>query len=135
RETVEKVETPKQNKHYPRGNQRNWNNLMSQRLGSGSTMINKACVVVGSVVRPVNTTGSKPTVNHPRSISNAYKKGYSQVTMPFNKFSANKNSIFNKKVNIVRVKDTTARDRAVVSKGKRVNAIKASACWVWESQK
>ncbi|GJT45425.1 putative ribonuclease H-like domain-containing protein [Tanacetum coccineum] len=33
RETVEKVETPKQNKHYPRGNQRNWNNLMSQRLG------------------------------------------------------------------------------------------------------
>ncbi|GJR56455.1 hypothetical protein Tco_1406976 [Tanacetum coccineum] len=29
RETVEKVETSKQNKHYPRGNQRNWNNLMS----------------------------------------------------------------------------------------------------------
>ncbi|GJU00078.1 putative ribonuclease H-like domain-containing protein [Tanacetum coccineum] len=33
KKTVEKVETPKQNKHYPRGNQRNWNNLMSQRLG------------------------------------------------------------------------------------------------------
>ncbi|GKE98421.1 hypothetical protein Tco_0021772, partial [Tanacetum coccineum] len=29
RETVEKVETHTQNKHYPRGNQRNWNNLMS----------------------------------------------------------------------------------------------------------
>ncbi|GKA79757.1 retrovirus-related pol polyprotein from transposon TNT 1-94 [Tanacetum coccineum] len=29
RETVEKIETSKQNKHYPRGNQRNWNNLMS----------------------------------------------------------------------------------------------------------
>ncbi|GKF21841.1 hypothetical protein Tco_0070479 [Tanacetum coccineum] len=29
RETVENVETPKQNKHYPKGNQRNWNNLMS----------------------------------------------------------------------------------------------------------
>ncbi|GJW84107.1 hypothetical protein Tco_0157252 [Tanacetum coccineum] len=29
RETVEKVEISKQNKHYPRGNQRNWNNLMS----------------------------------------------------------------------------------------------------------
>ncbi|GJV59837.1 putative ribonuclease H-like domain-containing protein [Tanacetum coccineum] len=28
REIIEKVETPKQNKHYPRGNQRNWNNLM-----------------------------------------------------------------------------------------------------------
>nr|GEV45658.1 UBN2 domain-containing protein [Tanacetum cinerariifolium] len=33
REIEEKVETPKQHKHYPRGNQRNWNNLMSQRLG------------------------------------------------------------------------------------------------------
>ncbi|GJZ53928.1 hypothetical protein Tco_0608813 [Tanacetum coccineum] len=42
RETVENVETPKQNKHYPRGNQRNWNNLMSQRLGSDFKMINKA---------------------------------------------------------------------------------------------
>ncbi|GJX84337.1 hypothetical protein Tco_0335111 [Tanacetum coccineum] len=40
RETVEKVETSKQNKHYPRGNQRNWNNLMSQRLGSDFKMIN-----------------------------------------------------------------------------------------------
>ncbi|GJV07709.1 hypothetical protein Tco_1345365 [Tanacetum coccineum] len=175
RETVEKVETPKQNKHYPRGNQRNWNNLMSQRLGSDFKMINKACFVCGSfehlhyecdkkvirpawnnlskvnhkkfvnkmtyphpnrrfvpqavltrsgkintagasvntTIRPVNTVGSKTTMNHPRPISNAYKKGYSQVTKPFNKSSANKNSIFNKKVNTVRVIDTTARDRAV----------------------
>ncbi|GJZ40675.1 hypothetical protein Tco_0587561 [Tanacetum coccineum] len=146
RETVEKIETSKQNKHYPRGNQRNWNNLMSQRLGSDFKMINKACYVCGSFehlnyvcdkkvirpvwnnsrrvnhknfsykmthphpnrrfvpqavltrsgkintadasvntagasvntagarintpVRPVNTAGLKPTVNHPRSISN-----------------------------------------------------------------
>nr|GEZ13794.1 hypothetical protein [Tanacetum cinerariifolium] len=33
-EKVEKVETPKQHKHYSIGNQRNWNNLMSQRLES-----------------------------------------------------------------------------------------------------
>ncbi|GKB14167.1 putative ribonuclease H-like domain-containing protein [Tanacetum coccineum] len=175
RETVEKVETPKQNKHYPRGNQRNWNNLMTQRLGSDFKMINKACFVCGSfehlhyvcdkkvirpvwnnssrvnhknfankmthphpnrrfvpqtvltrsgkintagasvntAVRPVKTVGSKTTVSHPRPISNAYKKGYSQDTRPFNKYSANKNSIFNKKVNTVRVKDTIARDRVV----------------------
>ncbi|GJY59886.1 hypothetical protein Tco_0459778 [Tanacetum coccineum] len=198
KETVEKVETSKQNKHYPRGNQRNWNNLMSQRLGSDFKMINKACFVCGSfehlhyvcdkkvirsvwnnssrvnhknfankithphpnrrfvpqavltrpgkinivganvntAVRLVNTVGSKPTMNHPRSISNAYKKGYSQVTRPFNKYSEYKNSIFNKKVNTVRVKDTTARDRAVVSenKGKGVNSVKASACWVWKAK-
>ncbi|GJT52655.1 ribonuclease H-like domain-containing protein [Tanacetum coccineum] len=48
RETVEKVETPKQNKHYPRCNQRNWNNLMSQRLGSDFKMINKVCFICGS---------------------------------------------------------------------------------------
>ncbi|GJY94621.1 hypothetical protein Tco_0510982, partial [Tanacetum coccineum] len=56
----------------------------------------------------INIAGSKPTVNHPRPISNAYKK----------------------------VKDTTARDRAIVSKnkGKGVNAVKASACWVWKAK-
>ncbi|GJZ03051.1 hypothetical protein Tco_0521012, partial [Tanacetum coccineum] len=41
-------ESSKQNKHYPRGNQRNWNNLMSQRLGSDFKMMNKACFVCGS---------------------------------------------------------------------------------------
>ncbi|GJZ16234.1 ribonuclease H-like domain-containing protein [Tanacetum coccineum] len=121
RETVEKVEISKQNKHYPRGNQRNWNNLMSQRLGSykksveqlKSGKINTASASVNTAARPVNTAGSKTSMNHPRPISNAYKKGYSQVTRTFNKYSANKNSIFNKKVNTVRVKDTTARDREV----------------------
>ncbi|GKB30670.1 hypothetical protein Tco_0870071 [Tanacetum coccineum] len=95
-----------------------------------SGKINTTGASVNTVVRPVNTAGSKPTVNHPRSITNAYKKGYSQVKRPFNKYSVNKNSIFNKKVNTVRVKDTTARDRAVVSenKGKGVNVVKASAC-------
>ncbi|GJW80291.1 hypothetical protein Tco_0144266 [Tanacetum coccineum] len=149
RETVEKVETSKQNKHYPRGNKRNWNNLMSQRLGSNFKMINKACFICGSfehlhyvcnkkvirlvwnnssrvnhknfankmthphhnrrfvpqavltksgkinivgtsvntAVRRVNIAGSKPIVNHPKPISNAYKKGYSQVTRTFNKYS------------------------------------------------
>ncbi|GJY72227.1 hypothetical protein Tco_0475930 [Tanacetum coccineum] len=73
RETVENVETPKQNKHYPIGNQRNWNNLMSQRLGSDFKMINKACFVCGSfehlhyvcdkkVIRPVWNNSSR--VNH-----------------------------------------------------------------------
>nr|GEY97908.1 hypothetical protein [Tanacetum cinerariifolium] len=49
REKVEKVETLKQHKHYSRGNQINWNNLMSQRLGSNFKMINKACYVCDHV--------------------------------------------------------------------------------------
>ncbi|GKD11482.1 hypothetical protein Tco_1195889, partial [Tanacetum coccineum] len=110
--------------------------FVPQAVLTKSSKINTAGASVNTTVRTVNTVGSKPTVNHPRPISNAYKKGYSQVIRPFNKYSANKNNIFNKKVNTVRVKDTSARDRAVVSKnkGKGVNAIKASACWVWKAK-
>ncbi|GJU95933.1 ribonuclease H-like domain-containing protein [Tanacetum coccineum] len=101
-----------------------------------SGKINIAGASVNTAIRPVNIAGSKLTVNHPRPIANAYKKGYSQVTRPFNKYSEYKNNIFNKKVNTARVKDTTARDRAVVSenKGKGVNVVKASACWVWKAK-
>ncbi|GJV75680.1 ribonuclease H-like domain-containing protein [Tanacetum coccineum] len=92
--------------------------FVQQAVLTKSGKINTAGASVNTVARPVNTAGSKPTVNHPRPISNAYKKGYSQVIRPFNKYLANKNSIFNKKVNTVRVKDTTARDRAVVNENK-----------------
>ncbi|GJR83786.1 hypothetical protein Tco_0154571 [Tanacetum coccineum] len=79
-------------------------------INTAVQLCNTAGARINTAVRPVNTAGSKPTVNHPRSISNTYKKGYSQVTRPFN---TNKNNIFNKTVNTVRVKDTTARYRAV----------------------
>ncbi|GJX62705.1 hypothetical protein Tco_0295605 [Tanacetum coccineum] len=109
----------------------------SDKINTDGASVNTAGASVNTVVRLVNTTGSKPTVNHPRPISNAYKKGYSQVTRPFNKYSEYKNSIFNKKVNTVMVKDTSARDRVVVSenKGKGVNAVKALACWGNPQQK
>ncbi|GKC15715.1 ribonuclease H-like domain-containing protein, partial [Tanacetum coccineum] len=147
-------ETPKQNKHYPRGNQRNWNNLMSQRLGSDFKMINKACFVCGSfehlhyvcdkkVIRPVWNNSSrvnhknfanKMTHPHPnrRFVPQAVLTKSGKINT-----AGNKNSIFNKKVNTVRVKDTTARDRAVVNenKGKGVNVVKASACWGNPQQK
>nr|GEV76090.1 ribonuclease H-like domain-containing protein [Tanacetum cinerariifolium] len=170
RKTIKPEESPKQHKHHPRGNQRNRNNLMSQRLGSNFKMINKASYVCGSferlqydcdqtvvkqvwnntrrvnhknfankftyphpkrrfvpqavltrsgkintddasvttVVRPVNTVGSKLTINYPRLISNAFKRGNSHVIRPFNKYSSYKKTIFNNEV----------------------NAVKASGCWV-----
>ncbi|GJZ14703.1 ribonuclease H-like domain-containing protein [Tanacetum coccineum] len=79
----------------------------SGKINIAGASVNTAGVRVNTVVRPVNTVGSKPTVNHPRPISNAYKRGYSHVTRPFNK------------------------DRAVVSenKGIRANVVKPSACW------
>ncbi|GKF63077.1 retrovirus-related pol polyprotein from transposon TNT 1-94, partial [Tanacetum coccineum] len=47
-ETVKQVEKHRQNTYSPRGNQRNWNYMMSQRLGSNFEMFNKACYVCGS---------------------------------------------------------------------------------------
>ncbi|GKA19221.1 ribonuclease H-like domain-containing protein [Tanacetum coccineum] len=48
RKTVKQAEKHRQNTHSLRGNQRNWNNMMSQRLGSNFEMFNKACYVCGS---------------------------------------------------------------------------------------
>ncbi|GJX32487.1 ribonuclease H-like domain-containing protein [Tanacetum coccineum] len=54
RESVKKVENnkqakyPRKNSQSPRGNQRNWNNLMTQKLGSNFEFKNKACYVCGS---------------------------------------------------------------------------------------
>ncbi|GJZ93240.1 putative ribonuclease H-like domain-containing protein [Tanacetum coccineum] len=90
--------------------------------------INTANTKPVNTVRPINTASSKPIVNHPRPKTNAYKRGYSQSSRPFNRYYANKNSIVNTNVNTARVKHTTTRDRAVVSenKGKGDNAVKAS---------
>ncbi|GJV32312.1 hypothetical protein Tco_1392712 [Tanacetum coccineum] len=43
RKTVKQFEQHRQNTHSPRGNQRNWNNMMSQKLGRNFEMFNKAC--------------------------------------------------------------------------------------------
>nr|GEX80998.1 uncharacterized mitochondrial protein AtMg00810-like [Tanacetum cinerariifolium] len=43
RKTVKQVEHHRQNAYSPRGKQRNWNNMMSQKLGSNFEMFNKAC--------------------------------------------------------------------------------------------
>ncbi|GKC29391.1 hypothetical protein Tco_1036685, partial [Tanacetum coccineum] len=98
-----------------------------------SGKINTADASVNTTVRPVNSAGSKPTVNHPRPTSNAYKKGYSQDTRPFNKYSKYKTSIFNKKVNTVRVKYCKGLNLSE-NKGKGVNIVKASVCWVWKDK-
>ncbi|GKA85256.1 putative ribonuclease H-like domain-containing protein [Tanacetum coccineum] len=95
RKTVKQIKKHRQNTHSPRGNQRNWNNMMSQRLGSNFEMFNKACYVCGSFEhlqdKNVNTVRPKAVVN-------------------------------------------AARPKVVVNvvKGNNVNAVKASAYWVWK---
>ncbi|GKC09767.1 putative ribonuclease H-like domain-containing protein, partial [Tanacetum coccineum] len=48
RKIVKQVEQHRKNTHSLRGNQRNWNNIMSPKLGSNFEMFNKACYVCGS---------------------------------------------------------------------------------------
>nr|GEX33808.1 hypothetical protein [Tanacetum cinerariifolium] len=82
--------------------------FVPQAVLTRSGKINTAGASVTTAVRPVNTAGSKSTVNHLRLISNAFKRGHLQVIRPFNKYSAYKKTIFNKEV----------------------YAVKASGCWV-----
>ncbi|GJU90007.1 ribonuclease H-like domain-containing protein, partial [Tanacetum coccineum] len=188
--TVKQGDQNRLNTHSPRGNQRNWNYMMSQRLGSNFEMINKACYVCGSfdhlqydcdnhqrqfnnkkmvkpvwnytqrvnhqnfsrmthpspkrnmvpkavlmrsglvsltTARPVNTAQPRTTVNSARPMTNVFNKAHSTVRRPINNKTTTKNSNFNQKVN-------TARPKAVLNavKGNQVNAVKASACWVWK---
>ncbi|GJR92874.1 ribonuclease H-like domain-containing protein [Tanacetum coccineum] len=92
----------------------------------------RAAVSVNTA-RPINTAYPRPTVNSARTTSNVFNRAHSHVIRPFNKFTTNKNSNFNEKVNTVRENVTTVGPKAVVSdnKGNEANAVKASACWVW----
>ncbi|GJZ08041.1 hypothetical protein Tco_0542324 [Tanacetum coccineum] len=42
-ETVRQAENPRKNNKSPRGNKRNWNGMMTQKLGENFEFNNKAC--------------------------------------------------------------------------------------------
>ncbi|GJY46976.1 ribonuclease H-like domain-containing protein [Tanacetum coccineum] len=91
-----------------------------------------------STVRPVNTDAPKSKVNDASPIKYSYFKAHSPLRRPFNQKSAAKTNNFNKKVNTARVNNvTTAGPEVVVStaEGKRENAVKSSACWIWRPQR
>nr|GEZ71283.1 ribonuclease H-like domain-containing protein [Tanacetum cinerariifolium] len=143
RETIKTVKSHEPHKYYPRGNKRNWNNLMSHRLGSIFKIINKACYVCGSFkhlqyvcdkkddVRPIRNNSNR--VNH-KKIANKFthphpKRGFVPQAVLTQSAKINTTAaIVNTAVNSVSVNDSTARERAVVSGNMRreVNAVKAS---------
>ncbi|GKC09902.1 hypothetical protein Tco_1001512 [Tanacetum coccineum] len=119
--TVKQGHQNRQNTHTPRGNQRNWNNMI-----------------------PVNTAQPKTTENSARPMTNVFNKAHSTVRRPIDNKTTTKNSNFNQRVNTVSGKKVnTARPKAVVNaarpkavlnvvKGNQVNDVKASTCWVWK---
>ncbi|GJZ23203.1 putative ribonuclease H-like domain-containing protein [Tanacetum coccineum] len=92
----------------------------------------RAAVSVNTA-RSINTAYTRPIVNCARPALNVFNRAYSHVRRPFNKFTTNKNSKFNEKVNTVKGNVTIVGPKAVVSdnKGNEANAVKALACWVW----
>ncbi|GKC27023.1 ribonuclease H-like domain-containing protein [Tanacetum coccineum] len=92
----------------------------------------KATISVNTA-RPINTAFPRPNVNCARPASNVFNRAHLHVRRPFNKFTTNKNSNFNEKVNTVKGTVTTSGPKVVVSNNTRneANAVKASAYWIW----
>ncbi|GKB15444.1 hypothetical protein Tco_0849367, partial [Tanacetum coccineum] len=120
--------------------------LMKSGLVSINTArknISKTAVSVNTV-RQVNNAHTKIIVNATRPMSYLSKKAYSIVKRPIHRNTIFKKSNFNQRVNNVKDKNVnaarpktivnTARPNAVVNvvHGNNVNAVKASACWVWK---
>ncbi|GJY51184.1 ribonuclease H-like domain-containing protein [Tanacetum coccineum] len=133
----------------PRDNRRNWNGMMTQKLGNSFEFIKKACFVCGinaakerspraaasiSTARPVNTAAPKSKVNDALPKTYSYFKAHSPVRRDFNKKSAAKTNNLNEEVKTARVNNvTTVGSKAVVSAavGNGENAVKSSSCWIW----
>ncbi|GKD19686.1 hypothetical protein Tco_1208844 [Tanacetum coccineum] len=99
-----------------------------------------------NTVRHVNTTHPKTTVYSARPMLRFSKSAQSTIKRPYQLRTALTNKNFSQKVNTAKGKFYTARPKVVntarpnsavvnVVKANRVNAVKASACWVWRPTK
>ncbi|GJZ11328.1 putative ribonuclease H-like domain-containing protein [Tanacetum coccineum] len=112
-------------------------------------MVPKAVLIRSGLVslttaRPVNNAQPRSTVNSARPMTNVFNKAHSTVRRSINNKTTTKKSNFNQGVNTVKDKNVkvarpksvvnTAKPKAVLNAVKRnqVNAVKASACWVWK---
>ncbi|GKE80726.1 hypothetical protein Tco_1550726, partial [Tanacetum coccineum] len=133
--THRQVEYPRKSQS-PRDNRRNWNGLMTQKLGNvnAAKQSSPRAASLISTARPVNTVAPKPKVNDALPTTYFYFKAHSLVRRAFNQKSVAKTNNFNKKVYTARVNNvSTAGLKAVVSAavGNGENAIKSSTCWIW----
>nr|GEU56563.1 copia protein [Tanacetum cinerariifolium] len=106
-----------------RGNQRNWNNLMNQRLASNFEFKNKACYECGSFDHLIKDCSvhrkqemEKPVWNNARRVNH---QNFPRISHP------------NLKRHMAPRKNLT-RPKAVIN---RFNDVKASSCWVRKPSK
>ncbi|GKC32863.1 hypothetical protein Tco_1040157, partial [Tanacetum coccineum] len=100
-----------------------------------AVLIKSGLVLINTAIK-VNAAHTKTTVNVARPMSYLSKMAHLTVKRPIHKNTTFKNSNINQNVNTVRPKVVVnaARPKTVVNvvKGNNVNAVKASACWVWK---
>ncbi|GKB61245.1 hypothetical protein Tco_0917431 [Tanacetum coccineum] len=120
----------------PRGNQRNWNNLKSQQLGSNFVMYNKACYVCGSFDHLQYTCKQKRQLNGQREEkpvwNNARRVNHQnspRITHPNPKRHMVPRKILTRSGPISL--NTARQSHFNVVRTNWVNVVKASACWVW----
>ncbi|GKA20356.1 ribonuclease H-like domain-containing protein [Tanacetum coccineum] len=122
--THRQVEYPRKSQSS-RENRRNWNGMMTQKLGNGQVPINvvkqsspRAATSI-STARHVNTAAPKSKVNDALTKTYSYFKAHSPVRRDFNKKSAAKTNNLNEKVRTAKVNNvTTAGPKAIVSAAK-----------------
>ncbi|GJW66572.1 ribonuclease H-like domain-containing protein [Tanacetum coccineum] len=99
-----------------------------------------------NTARPVNTAHPKTTVYSARPMSHFSKSAQSTVKRPYQIRTTLTNKNFSQKVNTAKGNFYTARPKAVNTarpnsavvnavRANQVNAVKASACWVWRPTK
>nr|GEV40091.1 hypothetical protein [Tanacetum cinerariifolium] len=67
-ETVRQAENTRKNNNRPRGNNRNWNGMMTQKLGEKFEFNNKACYVCGSFDHMQYTCKHKRNINDQKQV-------------------------------------------------------------------
>ncbi|GJR00909.1 hypothetical protein Tco_0523893 [Tanacetum coccineum] len=125
-----------------RVNKRNWNGMMTQKLGDGFEFKKKACFVCGSLNHLIKDCNFYENKMVGKSVLNKEGKATGQREVrPLRGLSIKEQHLnidFKEKVNTAKVNNiTTAGPKAVVSvvQGHRDNVVKSLACWIWRPKR
>ncbi|GKB24905.1 putative ribonuclease H-like domain-containing protein [Tanacetum coccineum] len=132
---LKQVEYPRKSQS-PRDNRRNWNGMMTQKLGNGFEFIKKACFVCGSFNHLIKDCDfyDKEMVEKPVLNNKGKGTGQREIRLQLQQ-SQDKcqlmllSKALQEQVNNV----TTTGPKVVVSaaEGNGENTVKSLACWIW----
>ncbi|GJZ34566.1 hypothetical protein Tco_0580383 [Tanacetum coccineum] len=86
-ETVRQAENPRKNNKSPRGNKRNWNGMMTKKLGENFKFNNKACYVCGSFDHLHYTCKHKRKINDQKQVKPVWNNSKRVNHQNFGRFS------------------------------------------------